>query len=294
MDSNFDAAVARLAVEKQMQAAARKARRRTYKDAWYPSPISLPERTVGRFSIKHRVMTGELPVVGTRQAFNRGIRPCVAVTEKPLTIHELHEDDHGVWMTDQPEELNQIYEMLHDVKPKGRVLVGGLGLGILTRLIIFRPGVTHVTTVELNQDVIELAAPKENRSRETSFLRHSTVCSDIFAFLAGPQHEIPFDHYLLDTWGGTNESTWWGTVLPLRRAIRQRWGSKPKIHCWAEDIMWGQVERSLLRPHARHWHHQNLPAVMSATEVRRFQLDAGLPAWEKKYGAAIDAVTKGD
>ena len=266
--------------------------KRTYVDRWYESPINLSEKTVGKFSIKHRFETNKMPIVGARQAILRGLGiVSTAVPTKPHCIHELYEEGHGLWMTDMPEELNQIHEMIHDVNPWGRVLIGGLGLGIVARLLVGRPGLDldKLTVVELSRDVIELALPSRDKSLETACLRSATVCSDIRDHLANGKQ---YDYYLLDTWGGTGEATWWENVLPLRRLIRQRWGSKPKIHCWAEDIMWGQVEQSLLRPNARHWSHKNLPAVMSTAEVKAFQQDAGLPAWEKKYGKAIDDVVE--
>lgn len=276
-----------------------------YKHAWYKSPIDLPERTIGKFSIKHRVVTGKTPVVGARQAYTRGLRPLNAKLSEPLLVHELHEGGHGLWMTDLPEELNQIEEMLHTVKPQGRVLVGGLGLGIVAeRLAILG---CDVTVVERSRAIIKLCATSPG---------YTTVCDYIEAFLKGnhPRHQTPYDFYLLDTWCGTSEATWWGNVMPLRRAIRNRWGSKPIIHCWAEDIMLGQVQQSLvidemkkemLRLHnadtnnkkkftlqdCRRWYYKYFPVDMTPAQANWFLENVGTKAWEHKYGKMIDKVT---
>ena len=100
-----------------------------------------------------------------------------------------------------------------------------------------------------------------------------------------------YDCYLLDTWQGTNEGTWWREVMPQRRAIRNRFGTAPAIHCWAEDIMLGQIMRTLQigKPH---WYYEHLPLPMSARDAKQFVTKVGLPAWEKKYGAAVDAAIK--
>jgi hypothetical protein len=253
--------------------------RKPYEAAWYASPISLPEASAGKVSVWHRVVKDETPVIGVRQAYLRGVRPVKAMLKEPLRVHVLEEAGHGIWMTDLPEELNQIHEMLHCERPRGSILVGGLGLGILAALLVRRPESKSVTVVERSAGVIKLCrAPG-----------YEVVCDDISRYLQSTKRAA--DHYLLDTWSGTNEGAWWDEVLPLRRAIRQRFGAKPKIHCWAEDQMWGQVKQSLLcrTKDQAHWHYCSEVLEMSEREVEAFQRTAGLPEWERRWGAAVDA-----
>lgn len=259
--------------------------REPYQPDLYASPISLPERTVGKFSISHRTIEGTIPVVGHRQAILRGMLPVVGKLAQPRRIHQLVVYRQGLWMTDLPEELNQIAEMLHEVQPKGKVLVGGLGLGIVATVVSRLPTVSEVVVIEKSKEVIELCASDEES--------YKVVKSDILTYLK--KHKNPFNYYLLDTWAGTSEVTWWGEVLPLRRAIRQRFGLVPVIHCWAEDIMWGQVRRRLTREDLPpHWYYQGPLCHMSKTEADYFLKYAGTLEWEKKYGAAIDNFEKGD
>lgn len=265
----------------------------TYTHKWYHSPIDLPVQGVGNMQIRHRIIPKgeEIPIVGLRQAITRGIRPIVGTTEKPLVIHELVEgrgSDVSLWMTDLPEELNQIAEMLYNVDPSGRVLVGGLGLGILARTVAQRDGVTDVVVVERSTDVIKLCAPP-NSDGADGLATFKAVQSDIYKYLRTTKEK--FDYYLLDTWTGTSESTWWTEVLPLRRVIRKRWGISPEIHGWAEDIMWGQIYRSLTgKP--PHWHYTYLPVPMSHDEAVAFLNMAGSSWWEKQYGKGIDRYVK--
>lgn len=275
----------------------------TYTPAWYESPINLPERTLGKFSVRHQIVKDKTPVIGTRQAYTRGIQPVTLKLKEPLLIHQLFEEGHGLWMTDLPEELNQIEEMLYNVKPQGRVLVGGLGLGIAAKRLTQIMGVTDVVVVERSRNIIKLCHEGV----------YDVVCADIKKYLEGysiQQTNKPFDFYLLDTWGGTNEATWWETVMPLRRVIRNRWGSKPTIHCWAEDIMLGQVRRSLviddmkkemLQQHnatpgkkkitladCRVWYYKHFPVDMTPAQADWFLENVGTNAWEKKYGQIVD------
>lgn len=255
-----------------------------YQPEWYASPIDLPERTVGKFSIVHEIIPvgGHVGIIGIRQAMLRGLRPMAGlVTEKPLRIHRLQEGNRGLWMTDLPEELNQIAEMMFTVQPRGRVLVGGLGLGIVASVVAKWPGVDEVIVIEREADVIDLCGVPRD---------YTIIKADIREYLARPSaDQLRCDYYLLDTWAGTNEGTWWDEVVPLRRSIRHHWGQGPTIHCWAEDIMLGQIMRSLTT-NPPHWYTKYLKTPMRQGDAERFTRNIGLPAWEKAYGAAIDRV----
>jgi hypothetical protein len=248
-----------------------------YEAKWFKSPLDIPERCSGKVRVQHHILTpgSETPVVGMRQAIIRGMRPSMAIINEPLRVHELVHQDHGLWMTDLPEELNQIAEMLHNLKPSGNILVGGLGLGILALTLADRADVENITVVEIDPDVINLCAQPG----------YDVVNADINQFLQTTTKK--FDFYILDTWQGTNEGTWWNTVLPLRRIIRQRWGKRPVVHCWAEDIMQGQVFRSLTTK-PPHWYYEGLPLPMTERVAKQFLRDIGFPTWEKRYGKTVN------
>lgn len=254
---------------------ARRKESSAYVPQWYTSPLKLKERECGKARISHRIIPkGEnVSIVGTRQAILRGMRPVSGTVQEPLRVHELSHADHGLWMTDLPEELNQIGELMYTVRPCGRVLVGGLGLGILAHAV--SQCADEVVVIERDSDVISLCSRRG----------YTVIEADIGEYLRTSTER--FDFYLLDTWQGTNEGTWWSKVLPLRRAIRQKWGRKPVVHCWAEDIMQGQIFRSLVTK-PPHWYYTGLPMPMSQPDARRFLSNVGLPAWERAYGPAVD------
>lgn len=256
---------------------------RKYEPEWYRSPIDLPAAESGKVSIRHKTIpVGEtVPLVGLRQALTRGIKPVAIKLTEPLRIHELGDSEHGLWMTDAPEELNQIGEMLNTVRPRGRVLVGGLGLGIVAQYCARNSMVTKLVTVERDPDVIALCGKKA----------YHVVQADLFDYLRA-ESTRRFDYYLLDTWQATSEGEWWESVLPYRRAIRNRWGRGPIIHCWAEDIMQGQVAQTLMTK-PPHWYYEHLPLPMDVKTTRSFLRDVGLPMWERRWGAAVDKAYEG-
>lgn len=248
-------------------------------DEFFPSPLAITPRRSGKISVTHTTLTESTPIIGARQAVLRGIqRVDFGLRGGPLRIHELRDGNHGVWMTDLPEELHQIAEMIHTVKPAGHVLVGGLGLGILVHRLYALSEVERITVVERSRDVINLIAPTLLRTGA------KIVHSDIRTYLRRSRQA--FDCFLLDTWQGTSESTWWNEVAPLKRIIRRRWGHGVPVHCWAEDIMAGQVLTKLVGPD-RNWYYEKLPPRMSVEDAAHFFDRVGAGDWEERWGSLV-------
>lgn len=60
-------------------------------------------------------------------------------------------------MSDTPDEVRDHLEPI--LKARGRVLVVGLGLGMVAQAVLRKPEVQHLTVVEKSPDVIRLVAP---------------------------------------------------------------------------------------------------------------------------------------
>lgn len=63
-----------------------------------------------------------------------------------------------LWMSDTPMETRTQDRFI--AAARGRVLVGGLGLGVVLRPLLAKPEVTAVIVVEINPDVIKIVGPK--------------------------------------------------------------------------------------------------------------------------------------
>jgi hypothetical protein len=75
----------------------------------------------------------------------------------PGTYVRLWHEKRGVVMSSTRAELSDHIEPWQ--MAKGRCLINGLGLGIITAACLRKPEVEHITVVELDKDVITLVAP---------------------------------------------------------------------------------------------------------------------------------------
>jgi hypothetical protein len=198
---------------------------------------TLPRARRGGIEIRHRkYKPGQsLMLVNMRVAVLTGLPLCEYTCKKPTVIHELYSKEHGTWMTDLPCELVQMHDELAR-HARGTVLVGGLGLGILPRMVAQKEKVKRVVVVERDQRVVDLVWPL----LEPQLLGKGEVrVADIQSF--EPKRR-EFTVALLDTWQATSEMTWVHEVVPLRRRFRS---AIRVVHCWQEDAMLNQVSRHL-------------------------------------------------
>ena len=75
---------------------------------------------------------------------------------------------------------------------KGRVMIAGLGIGLIINAIIDDPLVTEILVVEKNQDVIDIVSPKFKNEKL------KIVCADIFEYKIGKSEK--FDTIYFDIW----------------------------------------------------------------------------------------------
>jgi len=130
-------------------------------DEWETEASRIPRRCCENFCITkkparegniwtmkedERGVFGYEDVLFTRKATITGLEEKVP-TAKPI-----------VWMTDSPREYYAMWELVARTKPR-RVLVGGLGLGILANLLSKRSDIDEVVVVEKSKCVIDLVKP---------------------------------------------------------------------------------------------------------------------------------------
>jgi len=104
-------------------------------------------------------------------------------------IITLKEDSH-IWMSDTPFELEGMANSLKAAY--GRVLIGGLGLGMFPYLIGLKRKVREVDIIEKEQKVIDLVFP------QIPSLKLNVVCDDIYHYVSTTQAR--YDFIYLDIW----------------------------------------------------------------------------------------------
>jgi len=172
-------------------------------------------------------------IISMRTAIFTGKRPMKATFDCPIRRVKLSDVD-GTWMTTDLQELSQLSAHVRVLRDRQRVLVGGLGLGVIAHLLAVQ-GV-HVTVVESSRTIVDLVKPFLDPSIEV-------VISDLFEFLRDVRRG-QYDAAYYDIWRGTGEWIWQTQVVPLRRLSAGR--VKP-VYCWQEDEMIGQVFGNLFR-----------------------------------------------
>jgi len=243
----------------------------------WTSPIELPEAKLGGVEIKH-IHAKEFDIVSMREALLTGKPPQRITLDEPIRIHQLLQDGH-LWIADLPIEIRQHREAIRNMFPRGRVLVGGLGLGIAARLLAAMPSVTTVDVVEISPEIAKLCNPHHPKV--------NVIVEDFRAFIAR-QPEWIWSSAFVDLWTGTSEGNWWVEVFPLRRLIARKFGkwNGDGVFYWAEDIMLGQIGHVLMSSSQPHWNYKaELKRPMSLQRARWFLRNIGTPLWERRYGS---------
>jgi hypothetical protein len=124
---------------------------------WKTCASIIPAQRRGDYAIEKRLFKkGSVsPMNGVL-----GYDECIFMEDTFLTVLREGEGDSakGVWMSDSPIEYYSMWELVARCVG-GRVLVGGLGLGILTNLLALRRDVSSLTVVEIAPEVIEMVQP---------------------------------------------------------------------------------------------------------------------------------------
>ena len=115
--------------------------------------VTVPEGRVGSWRVE-RFVVPEHDIKALYYALHG--RPVDPGTYTRL----IHEGALDPIMSDTPSEIRDHIEPLLEAKRRGgRILMNGLGLGVVLKGFLSYPNVTHVDVVEIDADVIKLVAP---------------------------------------------------------------------------------------------------------------------------------------
>ncbi len=201
--------------------------------------LDIPEGKLGDWSIIHKKYKAEheFSTATFRTAIIGGQRKRPVRYNVPTRFHALCEGE-GIWMTDWPVEQAQCDSNLKPIRG-GRILVGGLGLGLCATILARRKDVEHVTVVEDSQEVVKLVAEHLRVPRG----KLTVVVADLFEYLDTRHERCQFDWAFHDIWQSDSLGTLLDTVLPLRhKSVANRFvPSDSRCICWNEDVMRGQI-----------------------------------------------------
>lgn len=125
-----------------------------------------------------------------------------------------------LWMSDGANEHRTNYEVC--VEARGRVLIAGLGLGMILTKILAKKEVEHVTIIEKYQDVIDLVGPHFKHKKL------QIICADIYEWR--PAKGAKFDCIYFDVWA--DQST---DDLEDMRKLHQAFKSFKAQGAWMES-----------------------------------------------------------
>lgn len=140
---------------------------------------------------------------------------------QPGAYTMLRHDSRGLVMSDTPAERRDHFGFV--MEATGRVLISGLGLGMCLGAVLKKPDVSHVTVLEIDQDVIDLVAPHYEDER----LR--VICADATEWK--PTKGERFNAVWHDIW-----DTMCMDNMPEMVKLRRRWGQLSDwCGCWSQD-----------------------------------------------------------
>lgn len=151
----------------------------------------------------------------------RGYKLFEVTKQIPVTSLEImeHKDKYkiwGTWMVDDPPHWWSMQDYARDMKSAGRVLVAGLGLGLVVHELLGNIDVDHITVIEKNKDVIDLISPSLPKAE------FRIINTDFYDFIH--EHEQEFDRIIVDIWSTVSredtEKVFHEEVLPLAAYLK--------------------------------------------------------------------------
>lgn len=120
--------------------------------------VWLPEGKAGPWSVEQFTVEDGIELMRLRlRGQDCGMKPGDVYTRLIRT------DGHGrndPMMSDTPSEQRDHHYAIHEMKQRGgRVLINGLGIGMVLNAALAMKNVTHIDVVEIDADVISLVGP---------------------------------------------------------------------------------------------------------------------------------------
>lgn len=120
---------------------------------------------------------------------------------KPIPVTELQIKENGEWKTWMVDDPPHWWSMEDYAKRSmGRILVAGLGLGLIVLKLMDNADVYSITIIERNKDVIDLILPILDKILETGGVEPiKIVNTDFFKFVEKCKGD-EYDRIIVDIW----------------------------------------------------------------------------------------------
>lgn len=155
--------------------------------------------------------------------------------QEPGIVTQLRSKDETVMMTDSEMERRTNWFFIH--KANGRVLVAGLGLGMVLLPLQNKEEVESVTVVEIHQEIIDMVIPQLPLNDKIG-----VICADIMEWFP-PQGE-KYDTIYFDIWDNVCGDNYAAMKTLHRRFARRLNRNNP--HCWMSCWRGDEVKRIAL------------------------------------------------
>jgi hypothetical protein len=167
---------------------------------WLKYKVDVPTGRSGRWEIDH-YEPHMLELVRDIRTLRTAIRPGV------YTVLYYHGKKTKTIMSDTPAEIDEHLRPITSFS--GRVLITGLGIGMVLQGLLMRKQVQHVTVLEKSRDVIKLVKP--HYEKKFGVKRFTVICADAFKWKV-PKGQT-FDYVWHDIWPMISSSN----LEPMRR-----------------------------------------------------------------------------
>ena len=166
--------------------------------------INVPDGISGEWEVKSfTVSKDDSEFASMRAIFNGGRGGITAGNYKKL------KRNGTIVMSNTPDEIEDFAHFSY--MAKGKVLVNGLGLGVLLKSLLLKDDITQITVIEKSADVIKLVAPTYKDKRL------NIIHADAFEYK--PEKGIRFDCVWHDIWDFITSDN-----LPEMKKLTRKYG----------------------------------------------------------------------
>lgn len=195
--------------------------------------VDLPAINVDGIEVRHLEVTEEESRRTMLHAvFNKGRGQVPAGRLTQLRV------DGRLWMSDSPDEKRDHSEAFYQAKRRGgRILIHGLGLGMVVGAALKLPNVEHVDVVELDERVARLIGPHYASDRCTIHVGDAYE----YQFPKGSRWTVAWH----DIWPSISDENW-----PGMNRLHRRYGGRVD---WQDSWCRWEVKRMIERDKGLPW-----------------------------------------